>query len=146
MGATRDDEVELRKLAYRYAYVIDHREWDLIPRVFSEDAHLEGPGFEMDGHEALRSGLEKIDQYSATMHYVMNQLAEIDGDQAKGEVYCLANHLYDRDGVAWKLDMGIRYADRYVRSDRGWLIVHRVLNLIWQQDLPLELSGKGASA
>jgi hypothetical protein len=146
LSSTRDDEIELRKLAYRYAYAIDHREWELIPRVFGEDAHLEGPGFEMDGHEQLRAGLPAIEMYSATMHYVMNQMTEIEGDQAKGVVYCLANHIYEKEGVPHKLDMGIRYRDRYVRSEGHWLIEHRVLGLVWQQDLPLELSGTGASS
>jgi hypothetical protein len=36
--------------------------------------------------------------------------------------------------------MGIRYEDHYLRTPDGWRLAKRVLNLIWQQDLPLDLS------
>lgn len=146
MGSTREDEIALRELAYRYAHMIDRRDWTLLPRVFSEDARLAGPGYAMSGHAELRGGLARIDQFSATMHCVMNQRAEFEGERATGEIYCVANHLYEKDGVPFKLDMGIRYEDRYVRTADGWRIAERILNLIWQQDLPLELGGGGAAS
>lgn len=131
------DERELRRLAYRYARMIDRRDWDEIPRVFTETARLTGPGYAMTGHEELRAGLGAIEMYSATLHCVHNQTAEIDGARGTGELYCIANHLYEKEGVPFKLDMGIRYDDRYERGAGGWRISRRVLNLIWQQDLPL---------
>ena len=85
-------------------------------------------------------GLATIDQFSATLHCVHNQIAEISGDEASGEIYCVANHLLEKDGVPFKLDMGIRYEDRYERGPEGWRIAERVLNLIWQQELPLEMA------
>ena len=136
-----DDERELRDLVLRYARMIDRRDWSLLPGVFTEDAQLSGPGYAMAGLAELAGGLQRIDQYSATMHCVHNQSCAIDGDQATGELYCVANHLYEKEGVAFKLDMGIRYEDRYRRGSDGWRIAERVLNLIWQQDLPLEASG-----
>ena len=136
----REDERLLRKLAYRYARLIDRRDWSEIPRVFTEAARVSGPGYAMTGHQELKAGLQVIEMYSATMHCVHNQIADIDGDRANGELYCVANHLHERDGVPFKLDMGIRYEDRYERGPNGWRIAERVLNLIWQQDLPLEAS------
>lgn len=146
MATEREDERELRKLAYRYARMIDRRSWYEIPEVFTEDASLSGPGYSMDGHDALREGLKAIGMYSSTLHCVHNQLAWIEGDRATGELYCVANHLYEKEGVPFKLDMGIRYEDRYVRSDAGWRIAERVLNLVWQQDLPLEVDASGTPA
>jgi hypothetical protein len=136
----REDETELRKLAYRYARMIDSRDWDLIGQVFSEDACLSGPGYEMKGHRALRDGLKRIEMYSSTMHCVHNQSSQLGVNEGTGELYCVANHIYEKEGVAFKLDMGIRYEDRYSRGPDGWRIADRVLNLIWQQDLPLEMS------
>ena len=119
---------------------------DELPKVFTEDARLSGPGYAMSGLAELGAGLATIDQFSATMHCVHNQIAEIEGDGGTGELYCVANHLHEKDGVIFKLDMGIRYEDRYERTADGWRIAERVLNLIWQQDLPLEMSGEGASS
>ena len=140
-AALERDERALRKLAYRYASMIDRRDWSQISQVFTEEARLEGPGYSMEGHEALTAGLGTIDMFQATMHCVHNQMAEISGDTATGEIYCVANHLHEKQGVAYKLDMGIRYEDRYERGPDGWRIAERTLNMIWQQELPLEMSG-----
>ncbi len=136
-----DDRIALRELAYRYASLIDDRAFDDIPSVFTEDAQLTGPGYAMRGHEELRGGLERIEQYSSTLHCVHNQLVELAGDDATGKTYCVANHLYEKDGVPRKLDMGIRYQDVYRRdpTDGSWRIAKRHLHLVWQQDLPQEL-------
>lgn len=146
MTTEREDERELRKLAYGYARMIDHREWEAIPLVFVADARLSGLGFDMKGHEELRTGLAKIDMYSATLHCVHNQIVEVDGDRGTGEIYCVANHIYEKESVPFKLDMGIRYEDRYQRGPDGWRIAERVLNLVWQQDLPLEIAPAGGAS
>lgn len=139
MTAEERDERALRKLAYRYASMIDRRDWSQIPNVFTKEARLSGPGYSMEGHEALAGGLATIDMFEATMHCVHNQTSEVSGDVATGEIYCVANHLHEKEGVACKLDMGIRYEDRYERGPDGWRIAERILNLIWQQELPLEM-------
>ena len=136
-----EDEAELRRLVYAYARMVDHRDWSLLPRIFAAAARLRGPGYAMQGHDELRAGLATIDRFSATMHLVMNQIVELEGDRATGEVYCLANHLLEERGRPVKLDMGIRYEDRYERTPQGWRIAERVLHLVWQQQLPLGSGG-----
>jgi hypothetical protein len=128
--------------------MIDRRDWSEIPRVFSKAACLEGPGYAMNGHDELRGGLQTIDMFSATLHCVHNQWIEFEGeagqdDVARGELYCVANHLLEKDGIPFKLDMGIRYEDRYVREGGAWKISKRLLNLVWQQELPLAMSAAG---
>ncbi len=140
LASRREDELAIRDLANRYARMIDRRDWPELPRVFTPDCELSGQGYLMRGHAELDRGLRKIDMYSVTLHCVLNQVTRLDGDRATGEFYCIANHIHERDGVAYKLDMGIRYDDRYVRTADGWRLAKRVLNLIWQQDLPLDLS------
>lgn len=140
LASRREDELSIRDLANRYARMVDRRDWSEIPRVFTPDCELSGQGYRMRGHAELDAGLRKIDMFSATLHCVLNQVTRLDGELGTGEFYCIANHIHERDGVAYKLDMGIRYEDRYVRTADGWRLGKRVLNLIWQQDLPLDLS------
>ena len=45
------DRLALRELVDRYALIPDDRNYALIDRVFSEDAVLVGPGFELTGRE-----------------------------------------------------------------------------------------------
>jgi len=100
---------------------------------------LKGAGFELAGRERILRALPTItDRYRATFHAVHNQTLEIAGDEAGGETYCVASHLYERDGEARKLDWGIRYQDRYQRgSDGTWRFSRRELIVDWEQELPL---------
>ena len=68
---------------------------------------------------------------------------EIDGDRAKGEVYCVANHVHEKEGIPFKLDMGIRYEDDYVRQAGGWVIQRRFFNMVWETDTPMRVAPDG---
>ena len=139
----REDELQLRELAYRYARMMDRRQFDWLPQVFAADGKLTGPGYEMKGHDALRQGLKGLEQFSATLHGVLNSYFEIDGDTATGEVYCVANHVYEKEGVSFKLDMGIIYEDAYARQADGWVITKRFFNLVWETDRPMRIAADG---
>ena len=141
--ARREDEAALRDLAYRYARMMDDLAFDRLPRVFAADGVLSGPGYEMTGHDEMRAGLQLLDQFERTLHGVLNYYFEIDGDRGTGEVYCVANHVRDQDGIPFKLDMGIRYQDEYVRGAEGWVIQKRFFNLIWETDQPMRMSAEG---
>jgi len=138
MPSSLEDRLELRELAYRYARAIDRRDWALAEQLFTATCVLLGPGFELVGRERIVAGLRSIDRYSATQHSVHNQLVEIAGDRARGETYCTAHHLYERDGQRRKLSWGIRYQDRCAREGGAWRYERRELLLDWTQDLPLE--------
>ena len=100
LASRREDELAIRDLAYRYARMVDRRDWTEVPRVFTPDCELSGQGYLMRGHAELDRGLRKIDMFSATQHCVLNQVTQLDGDRGTGEFYCIANHIHERDGVA----------------------------------------------
>ncbi|UIF89915.1 nuclear transport factor 2 family protein [Cupriavidus sp. UYPR2.512] len=127
----------IHALTCRYAQAVDRRDFARLAEVFSPDARLTGPGFRMDGAQAIVDGMASLGQYSATQHHVHQQMVVLDGDTATGETYCVANHLYEQDGVPRKLDWGIRYQDRFERSQGQWRIAARELVVDWTQDLPL---------
>ena len=142
-AARREDEARLRELALRYARMMDRMSFDDLPRVFAADGVLSGPGYEMTGHDQLRAGLQSLDQFSATLHAVLNTYFEIDGDTAAGEVYCVANHVHTVDGVPFRLDMGIRYLDAYARQGEEWVITRRDFVMVWESDQPLRVAVDG---
>jgi hypothetical protein len=141
--ARREEEAQLRDLAYRYARMMDQMKFEWLPEVFAADGVLSGPSYEMSGHDALRQGLQGLDQFSATLHGVLNTYFEIDGDRATGEVYCVANHVHEVDGIPFKLDMGIRYEDDYTRGPGGWVIQRRKFNMVWETDTPMRFGSDG---
>lgn len=132
------DRLALRALVDRYARIPDDRDYALVDEVFAADASLVGPGFTLEGREAIRAGMQAIEQYDATLHCMHNQLVEIDGDRAEGETWCVASHVHAAGGRPVKLDWGIRYRDEYRREAEGWRIVRRQLRVVWEQELPLK--------
>jgi hypothetical protein len=95
----------------------------------------------MDTLPEVERGMELLRQYERTFHMVGNQLGAWGGDGVwSGETYCIASHVYQRDGAEWKLDMAIRYQDRIVRHDGGLRFASRELRLAWVQDLPLTMA------
>lgn len=139
----REDEARLRETALRYARMMDRMSFDDLPKVFADDGVLSGPGYEMAGHDELRAGLQSLDQFEATLHAVLNTYFEIDGDRAIGEVYCVANHVHQVDGIPFKLDMGIRYEDDYTRKGDLWVIQRRSFHMVWETDTPMRVSADG---
>ncbi len=128
----------LYELVCRYAQAVDKRDWTALARLFAPDAVLKGPGFSFDGVDAIVAGMSGLGRFSLTQHHVHNHLAEVDELEASAETYCVANHLYEVDGVTRKLDWGIRYLDRFACIDGLWHITRRELLLDWSQDLSLQ--------
>lgn len=128
------DRLAIRDVALRYARAVDRRDYALAATLFAEDAELLGPGFHVVGRDSVVRGLRRVEHYDATFHAVHNQLVELSGDTAEGETYCIAAHLFARDGRRRKLDWGIRYQDRYVRSAEGWQLARRELVVDWTQE------------
>ncbi|WP_044871851.1 nuclear transport factor 2 family protein [Pseudomonas sp. LFM046] len=128
----------LYELVCRYAQAVDKRDWTALARLFAPDAVLKGPGFSFDGVDAIVAGMNGLGRFSLTQHHVHNHLAEVDEQEASAETYCVANHLYEVEGVTRKLDWGIRYLDRFACIDGLWHITRRELLLEWSQDLPLQ--------
>ena len=132
------DRLAIREVAYRYARAVDRRDWALAATLFTDDAVLASARFRLEGVEQILRGLRTVERYRATFHAVHNQTLELAGDKASGETYCVANHLFERDGRAWKLDWGIRYQDRYRRDAGGaWRIAHRELIVDWEHEQAL---------
>ena len=127
-------------LAYRYATLIDDRRFDELGSIMLPTIRITGPGYVMDTLAEVQRGMEILRQYERTFHLVGNQLGSWDaGGTWLGETYCVASHVYVRDGAEWKLDMAIRYQDRIVRHEGALRFAARELRLAWVQDLPLAM-------
>ena len=94
------DRLELRELVERYALGADTRDRDLFGGVFTEDGVLAtSGGGDFIGRAAIVSTLDYLDaHYPKSMHFVGNHQVTLDGDAARGLVYCLAHHVYAATG------------------------------------------------
>ena len=95
-------------------------------------------GAEIKGREAIGNVLEHLEtNYVRTMHFVGNHVVDFVGDEAQGETYCIAHHIYSDNAGERDTSMFIRYNDSYTRTSKGWKMSRRELNIAWQEDRPV---------
>lgn len=130
---------ELRRCAELYAVGADRRDKALWASVMTEDIVLEGPGFRHEGREKVLGLLDVLGQmFKATQHQVYQVVTDVDGDTAKGETYCNAQHLLtDQDAL---LVWAIRYQDEWRRDGGVWRFSRRSLLVDWEEVRPIKVS------
>ena len=125
------DRAAIQDVLLRYARGVDRRDLDLVASCFTPDAAYDGSlarGTIVDALAALRVA---VTRYARTLHFLGNQLIELDGDQARSETYALAHHQLP-DGT--HRVVAVRYLDELVRQQARWLIRRRVVHREWQRD------------
>ena len=127
-----EDVLAIGRVLDDYAAAIDTRDFDALPRLFTEDADLDytssgGPHGPFDEVAAwLKEVLSAVD---LTQHYITNRRIDVDGDQATSHAYfhhplLVANQMFTVGGT---------YADRFVRTEDGWRIAGRVQTMTWSE-------------
>lgn len=122
-----------------YTRGIDRRDWDLVRSCFADDAHVAGSRTSSGLDEYLPSLRTGVEYFPATMHFVGNQIVEVDPDLRSGrvETYAVAYHWRGAEpGAAHpeNLVMGVRYQDEIVESADGeWRIRRRSVSPDWRQ-------------
>lgn len=130
------DRQQIEDLPRRYSRGVDRRDWALVRSCFSDDCFVDGSraSAPIDDYVAgLRPGVE---YFPTTMHYMGNQLVEIDGDQGHVESYCVAFHWKHAEQAGApheaNLTVGVRYLDSVRRVGDGWLIERRRVAPDWR--------------
>ena len=130
------DEAALRRTAEIYAQGADRKDKQLWRSVLADDCRIEGPGFVTEGLDATLQSIDALGQmFRSTLHKIHNQTVMIEGDEARGETYCTADHLMnDADQL---LRWTIRYLDEWRREGGAWRITRRKLELLWEEIVPV---------
>jgi hypothetical protein len=139
-AATIADTQMVRGLALSYAHYADRRQPDRLAALFEPDGMLrmirrddDGRPPESRGRSEISKAVARLRRFEATFHLVANHTIDITGDDATGEVYCVAHHVSaDVDGRTDQV-MYIRYQDRYRRHGEEWLFAERELHVDWTE-------------
>ncbi len=131
------DRLAIRELVDAYAHCADRREAEGQKALFTADTHflvyMNGVGTEptedLHGREALTPVFEALKQYEVTMHFNGQSTTRLDGDQATGETYCIAHHVFTVDAERKIMLAYLRYTDSFVKQDAAWLFAERNLYL-----------------
>ena len=127
------DRAAIQEVLLRYARGVDRGDLELVASCFTPDASYEGAlanGTIADALDRLRDAMAR---YDGTMHFVGNQLIEIDGDTASSETYAVAYHRLTESGEVKLFTVGVRYLDELTRAGDEWRIRARVVKMEWQR-------------
>jgi hypothetical protein len=137
------DRLEIQDLCYRYAELIDGKEFDTLrDDVFTEDAHIDYSVFggSVGGLEETISFLRDAlttELFPAHQHLNANIQVKLEGDTATGRVMCFnPQEMALPDGGRQLFMLGLWYVDRYRRTPQGWRICSRVEEKSWVFNTP----------
>lgn len=128
-----EDRQELTELVLLYFHVMDERNLDSLPRIFTADAHLgSGDGvFDATGLDTIAETYQgRFDALGPTFHYshgVIVDFDDADPDMAFGTLTGHAEVV--RNGTP--MIVGLRYRDVYRRTSNGWRIANRVMSYFY---------------
>lgn len=136
---------ELAELSQRYAAALDRRDLSALLSVFHPQATLRAHPvgrnpMVLETHGQLKKLIAAVEYWPRTYHFVGQGLFEVRDGQARGEVYCVANHFSSaQPGQGDNYVMYIRYLDTYAKDDGRWVIVERdvVTDAAERRDLTL---------
>ena len=129
------DRDRIAAVPLAYARGIDRRDWDLVRSCFMPDAFIEGSRATASLDEYLAQLRPGVETYPTTMHFMGNQLVEVDGDEGRVETYAVAFHWAAEQAGAddpANLVVGVRYHDTLVRTPDGWRIARRHVDPDWR--------------
>jgi hypothetical protein len=63
------------------------------------------------------------------MHFNGQSTVSLDGDQATGESYTIAHHVFTQDGTRTIMVAWLRYLDVFAKVDGAWYFAERKLIL-----------------
>jgi ketosteroid isomerase-like protein len=116
-----EDIEAIKQLKYRYADACDRGyDTDTLADLFTADAIWDGGLFgRYQGREAIREFFRGVStDIPFAMHYMMNPIISVDGDEADGEWYLFQTCTFaDGNTAIWG---AARYDEQYRRVDGGW--------------------------
>lgn len=130
-----EDKDALRALVTRYARAVDRGDRELLANLWADGAQVtnggfSGPASEFVGTCANPAGLER------SFHSISNEYFEVDGANARGEVYVIAVSTWNKDDAKTDTLIGGRYLDEYRKVGADWKIARRTFVHEWNMSFP----------
>lgn len=150
MAGSADDlwaENAIRDVQRRYCRGVDRLDFAMVRACFHDDADLDY-GFYKGGLDGFMEVAEAgLATYSATTHFIGNQLVELDGDEAWAEHYVIAYHRCPAEAEVPEHDFicNFRYVDRMAWRGDDWRVAKRALLVDSWRRQPLPDLGPGST-
>ncbi|MEM9013717.1 MAG: nuclear transport factor 2 family protein [Pseudomonadota bacterium] len=133
------DRYEIDNLITAYCHAIDHRDWDALDDIFTEDAIIDytaAGGAKGDLAAAKRYLVRALEQFVGMQHFAGNTKLVINGDTAEGRTMLFNPMVVEKDGEQAVFFFGASYIDKFRRTENGWRIAHRSEDVNYIHNLP----------
>ena len=126
---------EIRDVLARYTRGIDRMDTELVLSCYHPNAYDDHGAFQGSAEDFATWVQGVLSYFDTTMHFLGQQLIEIEGERAHSETYCVAYHRRAArdDEEGHDLWMGLRYVDRLERRDGEWRIADRRCVFDWSR-------------
>lgn len=134
------DHHAIRKMLASYCFATDRCDEPRIAEVYAEESWDDHGDRSATGPEFAKLIARDIDTTTESLSHMLGQSQiTVDGDKAGAETYFLAVATWHRDdGVEMCNQLGGRFVDRLIRTEKGWVIEHRIAVRDWAISLPVE--------
>lgn len=127
------DKQAIHEVVMRIARGLDRYDGALLAACILPDAVLDMGGEKPMTGAAFAALKAPAESRPGRMHVIANELIEVEGDLACGEIYLISYQDVLRDGERYTRTRSGRYIDRYARHDGVWKLSHRTLIDEWSR-------------
>jgi 3-phenylpropionate/cinnamic acid dioxygenase small subunit len=124
-----EDRLAIHALVTEYAWLLDHRRWDDVADLMTDDVVLRTRGREIVGRAGMAEWAEYRRQKESrrTQHQMtLLRLERVDADLVRGTA-ALVLHVAKMGSGDTYVDLVGEYQDEYVRTPDGWRFRRRIL-------------------
>jgi 3-phenylpropionate/cinnamic acid dioxygenase small subunit len=143
-----EDRQDIEDVLVAYTHALDSRDWARLADCFTPDAttyYGELGGQNDDRDEIVATCRQALEPIGVSQHLVANIAIEVDGDAATAVCYLNGLHATkDTPGGDVCVVYGT-YRDKIVRTDDGWKISHREIDIGWVEGNLAVMSGAVAA-
>jgi hypothetical protein len=123
---------ELAQLVTAYCRAVDRADYDTLRSLYHPEATDSHGSFSTGGVEQFIAQLMAAEPYVlVSQHNVTTTNFWVEGDTARGEIYCLVFHTFAGPEHAIDVMIGGRYLDTYSRHDARWKFRRRTIVADW---------------
>jgi hypothetical protein len=124
-------EEECKQLVGRFAFYIDHRRYDALLDLFTNDGEFSRPDMSVRGREAMASWLASRPTDTITRHLCGPTVFEdADGERARAVTYAVVYQCQNNGKAFSSMELPValvEYHDAFHKTAGGWRIAQRAV-------------------
>lgn len=123
---------ELHQLVNAYCRAVDRADYDTLRGLYHPDATDSHGSFSDGGVDQFIAQLQAAEPYVVvSQHNITTTNFAVEGDAARGEIYCLVFHTFAGPERNIDVIIGGRYLDTYARHEGRWKFSRRTIVADW---------------